>query len=721
MRHIISPGLLYITLIASFIFSQSLKAQSLNIEQYQYLSPKPNAKMVMPETRILIKYGKAFEATEVLESKNLSVIGSKSGSHVGELILVGNDQVLSFTPDKPFVYGEKVSVELQNRFKLKNGGYSPYLKYSFTITEKKIDFNNDPLAFIESEMVNEGVNYKSDDKSENLVQDSLPDDFPNLVVSNNNPSDGYIFFSPFSFLSVLPSYLIITDNWGMPVFYKKIGGRALDFKKQPDGDLTFYYPPSHSFKIMNRSYEIIDSLKMQNGYTADPHELRMLNDGHSFMLCYDQRHVSMDTVVAGGNPNAIVTGLVLQELDSDDNVVFQWRSWDHFKITDATEDINLTDSLIDYVNANAIGFDYDGNILLSCRHMDEITKIDRTTGNIIWRWGGIHCKNNQFTFLNDPIGFSHQHHIRRLPNGNYTMFDNGNLHDPQFSRAVEYQMDEANKLVTLIWEYRNEPTTYSGAMGSVQRLPDHNTLIGWGWNGSAKDISEVGADGTEKLSITFPDTMYSYRAFKYQWDNDFFTSNPEALNFGVVPVSNSSELSFQLTNNSNQSVEINSVYNRNSAFMLSAQLPVSIAAGNSVNLSVIFSPDSSGDYNDNLHLRWDSQGQRIAKVIHLSGVTDSSYLGLDDGQQPSDFSISQNYPNPFNPVSKIAYTIPKVSKVKLQVFDILGNKIATLVNKRQSAGSYVVEFDGSRLASGIYFYRFNAGEYYSVKKMLLLK
>ncbi len=74
------------------------------------------------------------------------------------------------------------------------------------------------------------------------------------------------------------------------------------------------------------------------------------------MFSYDRQLVGMDTVVTGGNPNAVVTGVVLQELDEDKNLVFQWRSWDHFKITDATDDIILTDSLIDYVHANAIGF-----------------------------------------------------------------------------------------------------------------------------------------------------------------------------------------------------------------------------------------------------------------------------------------------------------------------------------------------------------------------------
>ena len=100
--------------------------------------------------------------------------------------------------------------------------------------------------------------------------------------------------------------------------------------------------------------------------------------------------------------------------------------------------------------------------------------------------------------------------------------------------------------------------------------------------------------------------------------------------------------------------------------------------------------------------------------------------------QPSEFSLSQNYPNPFNPVTTIKYTIPNVTlsgvegfRVVLKVYDILGNEIVTLVNEEKPAGSYEVEFKSTvgslQLASGIYFYRLQAGNFVSTKKMVLIK
>jgi len=94
--------------------------------------------------------------------------------------------------------------------------------------------------------------------------------------------------------------------------------------------------------------------------------------------------------------------------------------------------------------------------------------------------------------------------------------------------------------------------------------------------------------------------------------------------------------------------------------------------------------------------------------------------------QPKEFKLFQNYPNPFNPSTKIKFTIPIVktghsSSVQLVVYDVLGNKIATLINEEKTAGTYEVKFSGSALTSGIYFYRLQVNDYFAVKKMLMIK
>jgi photosystem II stability/assembly factor-like uncharacterized protein len=90
-------------------------------------------------------------------------------------------------------------------------------------------------------------------------------------------------------------------------------------------------------------------------------------------------------------------------------------------------------------------------------------------------------------------------------------------------------------------------------------------------------------------------------------------------------------------------------------------------------------------------------------------------------QLPSNYSLNQNYPNPFNPTSTIRYSINERVKVSLKIFDILGREISTLVNDEKAAGRYEVVFNANGLASGIYFYRLQAGSYVETKKMILMK
>lgn len=134
--------------------------------------------------------------------------------------------------------------------------------------------------------------------------------------------------------------------------------------------------------------------------------------------------------------------------------------------------------------------------------MDEITKIDRDTGDIIWRFG-VNSLNNMFTFTNDSIGFSHQHDCRWIENGNLTLYDNGNLHSPSFSQSVEYSVDEGNLTATLVWNYINDQVIYGSAMGSSDRLPGGNTLICWG-NTNPIHISEVTYSKNKALEMRFP-------------------------------------------------------------------------------------------------------------------------------------------------------------------------------------------------------------------------
>ncbi len=109
-------------------------------------------------------------------------------------------------------------------------------------------------------------------------------------------------------------------------------------------------------------------------------------------------------------------------------------------------------------------------------------------------------------------------------------------------------------------------------------------------------------------------------------------------------------------------------------------------------------------------------------VVRYTGSSVTAIKSFNPANNiPTDYSLFQNYPNPFNPTTTIEFSIPKSEFVTLNVFDVIGRKVASLVNENKEAGKYSIIFNGSKLSSGIYFYRLQAGNYSAVKKLILLK
>ena len=117
---------------------------------------------------------------------------------------------------------------------------------------------------------------------------------------------------------------------------------------------------------------------------------------------------------------------------------------------------------------------------------------------------------------------------------------------------------------------------------------------------------------------------------------------------------------------------------------------------------------TSGDYN-----------QRIDEILRKNFGSESKEIGED--LLPTEYTLYQNYPNPFNPITTIKYDLPNASDVSLVIYDILGRKVKELVNEKQQAGRYEIQFNASNLASGVYIYQLIAEKYINSKKMILLK
>jgi hypothetical protein len=508
-----------------FISFQGISQETASL---QYLSPVPGSELNSRETNIIFNCVEEIDGFSL--TKNLiNVNGSISGIHDGEFILSGDAKTILFNPYTSFAAGETVTVSLNSGIKTNLNKLIETVSYKFTVTPLQEPIKLDPIERLEL-----GISAKDFNSSKinfNRVQtDSLPPDFPTITTGVvNNPSEGNIFLTNFTLGPNDTSgfFITIADNDGNVVKYKRISPfPAFDFKVQPNGLLSYADVESFfggfgycEFKILDTTLAVVDSFQCGNGYQAEIHDFQLLPNGHALLFAYDPQPVDMSVIVPGGNPNATVIGGIIQELDQNKNVIFQWRSWDYIPITDSYS--NLTANTIDYVHLNAIEADDDGNILFIGRSLSGVTKISRATGEIMWKLGG---KQNDFTFINEhpenaPDYISGPHDIRRIDNGNITIFDNGDAHNPPYSRGVEYELDEQTLTATLVWEYQNDPDIYSFAMGSVQRLPNGNTLIGWGSASSTGGpiLTEVHPDNSIALELFYPLEVASYRSFKFPW------------------------------------------------------------------------------------------------------------------------------------------------------------------------------------------------------------
>jgi hypothetical protein len=158
-------------------------------------------------------------------------------------------------------------------------------------------------------------------------------------------------------------------------------------------------------------------------------------------------------------------------------------------------------------------------------------------------------KKNQFTFINDMQRIHGQHDIRRIDNGNITLFDNGTLMPLRPATAKEYTLDENTLTATLVWSYVENPAAYSQSMGNMQRLPNGNTLVNYGnSNIGAIAFNVVDPAGNKTFELVFDDSLATYRAFNFTptWQLPTTISEPAKNIFSVYPNPFSDYLSVNL-------------------------------------------------------------------------------------------------------------------------------------------------------------------------------
>jgi hypothetical protein len=200
--------------------------------------------------------------------------------------------------------------------------------------------------------------------------------------------------------------------------------------------------------------------------------------------------------------------------------------------------------------------------------------------------------------------------------------------------------------------------------------------------------------------------------------------SPDSMVFDTVFVNQNSSLDMYVFNTGTAALSVSNIISTNNYYTVNTS-SFAVQPGDSATVTVTFAPLGIG-----LHTGWLRVVSNDPNVdtldVHLEGVGEVE-VGIGEEQAlPKEFAVSPNYPNPFNPSTTINYQLPRAAEVQLVIYNILGQVVRNLVNTRLEAGYYQAVWDGRNdtglaVGSGIYIYKFRAGEYQNVRKMILMK
>jgi Arylsulfotransferase (ASST) len=325
------------------------------------------------------------------------------------------------------------------------------------------------------------------------------------------PAKGYV--------CITPAGPMLVDQAGDPVWIHPVAHASTNLQVQRydgrdvltwwQGSVADYGIGYGEYVVMDGSYRQLVTVRGQNGLKGDLHEFSIGPNGVAYFTAYRTYQTDLSSV--GGPKKGEALDATVQGVDlRSGNLVFDWHSVDHIDFSE-TYQPHYKGTPFDPVHLNSIDFTADGNLLLSARNTWTVYKIDRDSGEVVWRLGG---KSNDFD-MGDGADFSWQHHARVHPGGRLSLFDNEAVPaEAQQSRAVVLDVDESGKTANLVRQYEHPGNMLiAGSQGSCQLLPGGGVMIGWG---SQPYYTELGVDGDLVLDAELG-AGTSYRAFCYDW------------------------------------------------------------------------------------------------------------------------------------------------------------------------------------------------------------
>jgi hypothetical protein len=307
----------------------------------------------------------------------------------------------------------------------------------------------------------------------------LPNDFPRYTFTRNAPASPRLFSVDEAFFIPRDKrFVMIFDNRGAPVWWYRVPARAP--RVLAGGNILWFDRIAYQWEIHRLDGSLVRTL-LGAGQAADVHDIQFTESGDYLIGAYvPEQHV--DTSAYGGSSDATVINTELQQVGSDGELVWSWKSQNHVALGETGRHWPWAiDNGYDILHWNSIEEAASDAVIASFRHLDGVYRIRKSTGQIVWKLGGTRTPRS-LDVRRDPRGYTlgSQHDARLLPDGTLTVLDNRTGLGEKKPRVLRFRIDQAAGTATLLQSVTDAAVTQSACCGSATRLGDGTWLIAWG-------------------------------------------------------------------------------------------------------------------------------------------------------------------------------------------------------------------------------------------------
>ncbi len=485
------------------------------------VSPLPGTPDASPHTQI------SFLGIAPNEIHDVSVVGSRSGSHSGKLESYASAPGASFVPARELSEGEQVRVSAL----VGPARHARRVTSTFTVA-RLADYPFPPPR--------PGPAIKPGTLQSFASAPGLAPPTVSVTARSPGESPGDVFIAPDGGYG--RSGPMIFERDGALVWFKPMppGEAAMDLQVQRyEGQPVLVWWQGRIVnslgvgfgvdEIYSSSYQPVATVGGGNGYQADLHDIQLTPGGAAFITAYSLVRANLTSV--GGSGDGTLQDAIVQEVDVHTGLVmWEWHAYGHVALSDSyNEKPTSVSTPWDFFHVNSIspGPSGDEDLLISSRNTWAGYEVDQHTGQILWRLGGKHSSFH----MGAGTGTAWQHDMRWQSDGTITLFDDGAFpKDHTQSRAIHERIDWRTRSVSLIGRYVRIPPLLAGSQGNDQVLAGGDSFVGWGEQPFLTEFSPSGQTLFE-AHIAYPGS--SYRGYTYPWTGT--PASPPSL--AVTPAS----------------------------------------------------------------------------------------------------------------------------------------------------------------------------------------